>query len=139
MPESTHPYLYHLVEEARWRQVTAAGEQAVYYPPTYQQDGFTHATANLSKLLQVANHFYTAIPGAWLCLKMTTASIEATGPKVVFEERAPVGDTSADFDDTDDELFPHIYGGIRSDGVLDVYPVERDAEGNFLAITGLTG
>ena len=28
-----------------------------YYPPTYAEDGFTHATADPSKLLDVANHF----------------------------------------------------------------------------------
>ena len=138
--ESEHPYLFHLVEKHLWDQLERApgGNEAVYYPPTYKQDGFTHATANLAVLLTVANHFYTAIPGDWLCLKMTVASIEATGPKVVFEARAPVGNTSANFDDTSDELFPHIYGGIRSDGVLDVFPVKRDTKGNFIAVIGLT-
>jgi len=137
---SEHPYLFHLVEKARWGQVehASANAESVYYPPTYEQDGFTHATANLALLLTVANHFYTAIPGDWLCLKMTVASIEATGPKVIFEARAPVGDTRADFDDTSEELFPHIYGGIRSEAVIEVFPVRRDTEGNFIAVAGLT-
>lgn len=31
-----------------------------YFPPTFASDGFTHATAVPSRLLDVANHFYQA-------------------------------------------------------------------------------
>lgn len=130
-----YPHLYHLVEEARWLALT--DEPPVYYPPTYDQDGFTHATANPDLLLTVANHFYTAIPGNWICLQMTRESIEATGVKVVFEQRAAVGNTEANFDDTSTELFPHIYGGIHRASVQAQYAVQRNRSGEFLAVTGL--
>lgn len=48
--------LYHLAQEKLWRAASTTGEP--YYPPTYQQDGFTHATARPEFLLSVANHFY---------------------------------------------------------------------------------
>ena len=73
----THPYLYHLVQASLWRESLA--KQEVYYPPTYEQDGFTHGTANPAKLLQVANHFYKDVPGDWLCLRMTIESLAACG------------------------------------------------------------
>ena len=39
-----HPHLFHLVQADLWQ--TAVDSGAAYFPPTYQQDGFTHATAN---------------------------------------------------------------------------------------------
>ena len=36
-----------------------------YYPPTYEQDGFIHLTADPLKLLGVANHFYKSSIGDW--------------------------------------------------------------------------
>lgn len=116
---------------------TAVAESTVYFPPTYDQDGFTHGTANSSKLLMVANHFYTDVPGDWLCLRMTISSLAATGVEVIFEGTAPVGDKPADFDATNTELFPHLQGGIHPDAVLEAHVVERDAQGGFLAVVGV--
>ena len=109
-----------------------------YFPPTYQVDGFTHGTSNPDKLLNVANHFYPDVEGDWYCLKMTVESLASTGVKTVFEGTAPVGDTQPDFDGADDELFPHILGGIHPEAVLNVHQVLRDADGTFLSIEGVT-
>ncbi|MBX2846996.1 MAG: DUF952 domain-containing protein [Acidiferrobacterales bacterium] len=131
-----HPYLYHLIQMDLWQ--AAVDNNANYYPPTYDQDGFTHATANPNLLLNVANHFYKDVPGPWLCLRMTVDSLNATGIKVVFEATAPVGDKKADFTGTNDELFPHILGGINPAAVLKVHSVTRSEDGTFLAVTGVT-
>lgn len=48
-------YIYHLVQEAKWKDAGAEG----YLPPTYAADGFIHATKEGHLLLPVANHFYT--------------------------------------------------------------------------------
>ncbi|MEL7025012.1 MAG: DUF952 domain-containing protein [Pseudomonadota bacterium] len=131
-----HPNLFHLVQADLWRATIES--DTTYFPPTYKQDGFTHATANPELLLNVANHFYTDIPGDWLCLRMTVESLEAEGTKVVFERTAPVGDKSADFDGTNDELFPHIYGGIHPSTVLEVHDVVRSEDGTFVSVSGVT-
>jgi len=89
-------------------------------------------------LLNVANHFYQDVPGDWLCLQMTQASIEDSGVTVIFEGTAPVGDIQPDFDGTDDELFPHIKGGIHPSAVLAAFVVERNASGEFLNIESIT-
>lgn len=127
-----HPYLFHLIQADLWRSAKTSG--TVYYPPTYQQDGFTHATANPDLLLNVANHFYTDVPGEWLCLKMTVASLKASGIEVVFEGTAPVGDKQPEFSGSEDELFPHILGGIPPGAVLDVLQVDRTDDGRFTMI-----
>jgi len=132
----THEFVYHLVQADLWQDSVTSG--SVYYPPTYEQDGFTHGTANPQKLLQVANHFYQDIPGAWLCLRMTLASLAASGVEVIFEGTAPVGDKPAEFDNSNNELFPHLQGGIHPDAVLASLAVERTADGEFLSIQGLS-
>ena len=130
-----HPYLFHLIQAELWYK--ALEEDSLYFPPTYKQDGFTHATANPDLLLNVANHFYTDVPGEWLCLRMTVDSLKAEGIEVVFEGTAPVGDKQPDFEGTEDELFPHVLGGIPPNAVLEVLPVERDESGGFLKIPGV--
>jgi uncharacterized protein (DUF952 family) len=126
------PYIYHLIQAELWQKAKTTGE--AYFPPTYDQDGFTHATANPTKLLAVANHFYTDIPGAWYCLEMTIESLAATGVETIFEGTAPVGDIQPEFEGSDDELFPHILGGIVPGAVLKVHAVKRAEDGTFLSI-----
>lgn len=54
----TDSFIYHLVEEARWKTATATGSSG-YLAPSCAEDGFIHATKDGSMLLPVANHFYT--------------------------------------------------------------------------------
>jgi len=131
-----HPHLFHLVQADLWW--AAVDGEVDYFPPTYDQDGFTHATANPDLLLNVANHFYKDVAGEWLCLRMTVDSLKAVGTEVVFEGTAPVGDKEADFSGTDDELFPHIKGGISRGAVLGIHSVSRNADGTFTSVAGVT-
>ncbi len=133
---TSHPYIFHLVQAKLW-QSTVSTNGGVYYPPTYDLDGFTHGTANPDKLLVVANHFYREVDGDWLCLQMTLESLKKSGVEVVFEGTAPVGDKPADFEGSDDELYPHILGGITPRAVLAVHKVIRNDSGDFIAIEGL--
>lgn len=43
-PRPEYKTLYHLVQLELWETAKASG--ATYYPPTYEQEKFTHATAN---------------------------------------------------------------------------------------------
>lgn len=128
-----YPYIYHLVQKVLWDK--AVEENSTYFPPTYSQDNFTHATANPDFLLTIGNHFYTHVKGEWRCLRMSVDSLSATGVQTIFEGTAPVGDKQADFEGTDSELFPHILGGIHPSAVLQVHIVYRDSEGRFLAVS----
>ena len=73
--------VYHLVQAPLWERVANAadGEAAEYFPPTYEEDGFTHATADPRFLLGVANHFYRDTEAPWICLKMTRETIAKAG------------------------------------------------------------
>lgn len=136
---SEHKALYHLVQEELWTTAKATG--ATYYPPTYDSEKFTHATANPAFLLSVANHFYKDVGTKWLCLEMTAESLAAAGVQTVFEMPAPVGDkASLNSADYGGELFPHLYGGIPATPgvVMKEYTVHRAEDGTFLSIDGLS-
>lgn len=134
--ERRHPYLYHCAQRGLWEAAKASNE--VYYPPTFKADGnFTHATADGSRLVEVLNHFYKAVPGDWVCLKMTRDSLASAGIDVTFEATAPVGDTPAI--DMGDQLFPHLQGGVPPASVLAEFPVRRGSGGAFVDIPGVPG
>ena len=83
LQKGDHPYVFHLIQASLWNEAVENNE--VYYPPTYEVDGFTHGTSNPDKLLNVANHFYSEVEGDWYCLRMTVESLAATGVTTVFE------------------------------------------------------
>lgn len=129
---SLHGVILHVARKDLWE---SCGD--CYYPPTFAQDGeFTHATSDVTKLIDVLNHFYKSHDGDFVCLKMTISSLEACGVKTLFEETSPVGDTPAI--DMGTQLFPHIQGGIPPNAVLDVLPVIRAKDGTFLDVPPLT-
>lgn len=132
-----YPYIFHLIQKESWDAALASN--TTYYPPTYKQDEFTHATANPDFLLIIGNHFYKDVTGEWLCLRMSVDSLQSTGVKTIFEGTAPVGDKQPDFPGTDSELFPHIMGGINAAAVLQAHRVVRAKDGTFLTVVGVLG
>uniref|UniRef100_A0A383VBQ5 DUF952 domain-containing protein n=1 Tax=Tetradesmus obliquus TaxID=3088 RepID=A0A383VBQ5_TETOB len=124
-----HGTLYHLVQQEVWQQCKAAAQP--YFPPTYGADGFIHLTKEPQLLLGVANHFYTTVPGTFLVLAIDSTKLSS---KVVFEAAAPVGDQPPL---EKQQQFPHLYGTIDFAAVSAELPVERAADGTFLAIVGL--
>jgi uncharacterized protein (DUF952 family) len=136
-------FLFHLVQVPLWRAAQSAG--ASYFPPTFAADGgFTHLTAHAPLLLPVANQFYRAVPAdvPWVVLVLDAAALQASAPGAVkYEPAAPVGAIAARDSDAG-VLYPHLYGGIPSDGagiVVAELPVVRapGEGGEFLSIGGL--
>lgn len=127
--------IFHLALAKDWSQAT--DHNSTYYPPTYEQDGFTHGTGDAHKLLEVANHFYTDSIGDWVCLEMTGESLMVFDVEVRYEPAAPVGNTSGELNASVEPevlLFPHLYGGIHPGVVTQVFPVRRDDDGRFIEI-----
>jgi len=134
--ENRHPHLFHVARKALWEE--AKRTNSVYYPPTYKADGFTHMTADPTKLVDVLNHFYKQDAGDWVCLKTDADTLRGAGIELTFEETAPVGDIEAI--DMGDQLFPHLHGGLPAKGVVvEELPVRRKKDGTFVEIPGLMG
>jgi uncharacterized protein (DUF952 family)/quercetin dioxygenase-like cupin family protein len=139
---SEHPWIYHAAQRDLWEAARSKGEP--YFPPTYATDGFTHGTADPSKILTILNWFYKHTKGDWVCLRMSEASLREHGITTIFEPAAPVGDSDAHPQEGGDEkrqqeLFPHVYGGIPPSAVLEEYFVVRSSsDGSFLSIPGVS-
>jgi len=132
----SHESIYHLVQKPLWEACKARGK--TYYPPTYAEDGFTHATADASKLLDVANHFYKSVQAEWLCLRMTRETVASAGITLKFEDPSAVGGTPAlNTTQSGGARFPHLYGGIPPHIVIEERAVRRAADGTYLSIAGL--
>lgn len=128
----TEATIYHLVPLARWR---GHDPSEPYYPPTYEADGFIHATAERELLRHIANHFYRDSVGDWLCLEISLAKLEQAGIEVPFEAPAAVGETPANIPGINPtHRFPHIYGGLQPEMIVAEHRVVRDADGRFIAI-----
>lgn len=63
-----HPVIYHMCVKKDYEEQTQSG--GLYFPPTYPQDGFIHATADASFLLSVGTHFYKSDLNEWICLEI---------------------------------------------------------------------
>ena len=126
--------IYHMAQKSVWGQCP----KTAYFPPTFKQDGFTHATAIASTLIDTANHFYTDTEGEWICIELDRDALLNLGIVTIFEGPAPVGDIATD--KSWKHICPHVYGGLPAhiDGVVKrVYPMTRNDEGKFLSIEGL--
>ena len=121
--------IFHLVQEPLWQDAKRSAEQQ-YLPPTYDADGFIHATADKDLLLGVANHFYRGVQDTYLCLVIDTGRLSS---RVVFEPAMPVG--KHDAPQGEQTLFPHIYGPLDVSAVIEELRVVRSEDGTFLQIT----
>ncbi|KAK9815700.1 hypothetical protein WJX72_008279 [[Myrmecia] bisecta] len=135
-----HGLLYHLVPHGTWE--THKSSKTAYFPPTYEQDGYIHLTKEPAFLLQVANHFYTDVPGPWvvLCIDSSKLTSEVKfEPASVVGNKAPPADGYGQAGQTEAAvLFPHLYGTIDFGSVQSELPVVRDDDGKFVSITGLS-
>ena len=114
MAQSTE-FIYHLAPAKRWADWA---EDQAYLPAEYDADGFIHCTAGDELMLQVANTFYRQSSGDFVLLVIDPSRVTV-----------PVK-----WEQSDDQLatvFPHIYGSINRDAIVDVRQVLRSADGTF--------
>ena len=112
--------IYHMALASRWH---AWPQNTPYLPEAYADDGFVHCTAGDDLMIQVANRFYRSTPGNFLALVVETSLLTS---RLVWEAPSP-GDTLA-------PQFPHIYGAINWDAIVDVKIMTRDVKGTFISI-----
>jgi uncharacterized protein (DUF952 family) len=99
------------------RQVWEERPNEDYRPEAFSQDGFIHCTNGEVELLRVANAFYRSDRREQIVLVLDLARVR---PPVTYEDPGAI--------------YPHIYGSLNRDAVVGIRPVERAADGTYLAI-----
>ncbi|MBM4070839.1 MAG: DUF952 domain-containing protein [Planctomycetes bacterium] len=108
--------VYHLVAKATWDQAPAGPFQVA----SLASEGFIHCS-NQDQVARSANRFYA---GQAELLLLCIDVDRLTSP--LRDEPAASG-----------ELFPHIYGPINREAVMEVRPMERGPEGGWACPEGL--
>ncbi|HET8522888.1 MAG TPA: DUF952 domain-containing protein [Thermomicrobiales bacterium] len=104
----------HLTPEAVWR---AQATSAWYEPEAFARDGFIHCTDGEASVLRTGNRYYRGDERPYVVLLIDIGKVK---PRVVYEDA--------------ERIFPHIYGRLNRDAVIDVRTVQRAHDGAFLSI-----
>ncbi|HEY5640160.1 MAG TPA: DUF952 domain-containing protein [Dehalococcoidia bacterium] len=103
---------YHGVPEPYWHTLDASEP---YVPADFERDGFIHCTDGREAIASVLTQYYGDDPGDWLVLTIDKERITAP---VKYEDAA--------------RIFPHVYGPLNRDAIVDVRQIGRATDGTFL-------
>lgn len=107
----------------------AQEKSGVYVTESLTAEGFIHCTKEPEVMLRVANRFYKNVPGDVLILVIDPRKVKA---EVKYEPPAhPEPDPNSPLNSI---LFPHIYGKLNLDAVVEVRVTKRDEGGAFVAV-----
>jgi uncharacterized protein (DUF952 family) len=105
-------YTFHYTPAAHFAKF-ASGED--YTPPRYAEEGFIHCTDGAENMVQVVNRFYRDDPQDYLVLYIDKTRVKSS---IKYEDPA--------------EIYPHIYGPLNQDAIVDKRPALREPDGAFL-------
>jgi uncharacterized protein (DUF952 family) len=94
-------YIYHVTTQKEWEQAKINGE---YKPAGYDKEGFIHCSID-RQVEGVLDRFYKGQTGL---IKLKIEKAKVSRP-VLFELAVDL-----------DELFPHIYGPLNLDSVVEI-------------------
>jgi uncharacterized protein (DUF952 family) len=115
--------ILHLMPAADY--AARAGETVLVACPP---GAFIHCTAEAEVLLTVANAAFGAQPGDFVVLVIDPARLSADLRWEPPEPPAPAGSPLAG------HLFPHLYGDLNREAVVQVRPAVRAPDGTFLSV-----
>lgn len=104
--------IFHIAEREAWNQ---SKTNRTYRPKMFAVEGFIHCSTT-AQVLQVAN---TRFRGR-LDLLLLSIDTERVDAEVRYENL-----------EGGEQLFPHIYGGIDRDAVVQVADFKPEADGSF--------
>lgn len=123
--------IYHITPRAAWQQALQRGE---YRPQSLEREGFIHFSEH-DQLLKVANAFYRGQSG------LVVLVVETERLKAELRYESPVhpnadGKTNKTPEEQADALpsaalFPHLYGALNTDAVVQVIELIPNEQGRF--------
>ncbi len=109
--------LYHITPADYYAELPVTES---YLPQGYVQDGFIHCTCGADLLVLVANRHFRTAPGEFVMLVIDAGLLSAPLKYEALDSTMPYP-------------FPHIYGPLNRDAIVDVVKMIRAADGTFLA------
>jgi glutathione S-transferase len=108
--------IFHVTADTDWRAAQASGAyQLSTRGRSLEDEGFIHLSY-ANQVARVANAIYRGVPG----LVLLVVDLERV--------TAPVREENLD---GGDERFPHMYGPLNLDAVIEVLPFEPATDGTF--------
>jgi len=131
-PDTT---ILHLASNNAWLAAVGPaglwqGKDGIYHADSLSTEGFIHCS-KASQIVGVANTFYHGQHGLVL-LVINPSKLEA---ELKWEPPAEPEPTHA----REGEMFPHLYGPLNLDAVVNVITFEPDADGIFTLPDELAG
>jgi uncharacterized protein (DUF952 family) len=112
--------IYHITPRAAWNEARQRGD---YRTESLDTEGFIHCSTE-KQVVPVAENFYHGQPGLLLMViepERLTSDLKWEPPAGGVPPRGvPEGD-----------LFPHIYGPINLDAVVQVVDLQSNPDGNY--------
>jgi uncharacterized protein (DUF952 family) len=105
---------FHLTARTHW---DAQRSDAAYTPESFASERFIHCTDGEANVVTVGNRYYAGDPREMVCLVVNCDQVAA---EIRYEDP--------------DRIYPHIYGPLNTDSVIDVRSVRRKADGTFTGI-----
>ncbi|PWU12199.1 MAG: DUF952 domain-containing protein [Terriglobia bacterium] len=109
--------IFHIVKRGDWQQ---ALDRRRYEPPSLAAEGFIHCST-LTQTLDTANRLFRGQTD----LLLLYIDPEAVAGPLEWEPPADPGD------ERQAEIFPHLYGALNLDAVVQAVPFPCDPDGSF--------
>jgi len=113
--------IFHITSRDAWN---AAQKQGQYTAPSLMSEGFIHCST-CAQVLSVAEKFYQGQAGLILLV------IDPTSLSADLKWEAPSNGMPPD-EVPASEAFPHIYGPVNMDAVVQVFDFEPASDGRFV-------
>lgn len=115
--------IYHITTPIEWKLAQQAGD---YSAPSLVSEGFIHCSTAI-QVVPVANAFYRDVAALLLL------SIDETKLTTELKWEAPAHIEGHDApENSEEQLFPHIFGVINLDAVVSAMPIPKNADGYSL-------
>ncbi len=102
--------IYHITQLSEWENGQRMG---IYKADSLETEGFIHCST-FTQAVKTANRFFKNQPG----LVLLYINVDKVKPEIRYES-------------ADNDLFPHIYGGLNVDAVYKVIDFEPGEDGLF--------
>ncbi len=110
MSEPAADRIYHIASEKTWLEALEFGE---YLHSSLGSDGFIHCSTG-GQVVRTANRYFPGQSGL-----------------VLLEIDPALAASEIRYEDSGGEMFPHLYGPLNLDAVVDVMRFPPDAQGDF--------